>query len=157
MRSNTVITAFAFALAVGTAGVAGAQGAGRAEGPRAAHDSTHRGGFEGRGHRGGPEHMLLRGITLSADQQAQLKSLGERRRQEWEAQRKDGQARPERQRGDTTGLGALRAKMEQQREQHLAEIRNILTPDQRVQFDKNVAELKAHAGKREGQWRGKKA
>lgn len=41
-----------------------------------------------------------------------------------------------------------RQVMEQAREQHIAAVRNILTAEQRVQFDKNVAEMKQRQAKR---------
>ena len=141
MRKNSVITALALALTLGTAGVASAQGVG-ADRPR---DTQQDGGRRGPGGRGGPE-MLLRGITLSADQQAQVKALGDRQRQQGEAER--GQRDAARQRGDTTGMGARRAQMQQRREQSIAALRAVLNADQQVQFDKNVAEMKAHAPER---------
>jgi Spy/CpxP family protein refolding chaperone len=145
MRKNSVITALALALTLGTAGVASAQGVGSADRPRDAQE----GGRRGPGGRGGPE-MLLQGITLSADQQAQIKALGDRQRQQWEAERaqRGGNAGAQRERGDTTGMGARRAEMQQRRDQHIAAVRAVLTPAQQVQFDKNVAEMKAHAPER---------
>jgi len=95
--------------------------------------------------------MLLRGITLSADQQAKLAELQTRERAQLDANRprrqdgvngQNGAARPQRQRGDTTGTAARRAEFEKRFEQRIAVVRNILTADQRVQFDKNVTELK---------------
>ena len=78
----------------------------------------------------------------------------------WEAnrpQRANGQsgqqgaaARPRRESGDTTGLGARRAEMAKRFEHRVAAIREILTPDERTQFDKNVAEAKANLQQREG-------
>jgi Spy/CpxP family protein refolding chaperone len=153
MRKNSVITALALALTVGAAGVASAQGVGGADRPRdAQQDGGVRRGPDGRG---GPETMLLRGITLSADQQAQIKALGDRQRQQWEAERaqRGGNAGAPRERGDTTGMGARRAEMQQRRDQHIAAVRAVLNADQQVQFDKNVAEMKAHAPERGGERR----
>ena len=153
MRKNSVITALALALTLGTAGVASAQGVNGADRPRGAQE----GGRRGPGGRGGPETMLLRGITLSADQQAQIKSIGDRQRQQFEAERaqrdaaRGGNAGAPRERGDTTGMGARRAQMQQRRDQHVAALRAVLNADQQVQFDKNVAEMKAHAPERGGQ------
>ena len=69
----------ALALALTLATTAGAQSTdrdNRAERPRGAQqDSVGR-----RGPRGGPERMLLRGITLSAAQQAKLADLRRRER-----------------------------------------------------------------------------
>lgn len=95
--------------------------------------------------------MLLKGITLSADQKARVKALRERQHKDMQAQRakgNDGRSAQTRQRGDTTGFGARRAQMEQRREQQFAELRSILNSEQRVQFDKNVAELKARFSQR---------
>jgi Spy/CpxP family protein refolding chaperone len=150
MRGNSLITTLALALTLGTAGVLSAQGVAGADRPR---DSQQEGARRGPG-RGGQESMLLRGITLNADQQAQIKTLGDRQRQQWEAERaqrdaaRGGNAGAPRERGDTTGMGARRAQMEQRREQHIAAVRAVLNADQQVQFDKNVAEMKAHAPER---------
>jgi hypothetical protein len=146
MTNRMLTTAIALALTV--AASAGAQSTDRgqrAERPRDAQQDS-----VGRRGRGGPERMLLRGITLSADQQAKLAELQTRERAQLDAnrpRRQDGangqnEARPQRQRGDTTGMAARRAEFEKRFEQRIAAVRNILTADQRVQFDKNVAELK---------------
>src|SRR4051812_43784868 len=100
MRKNSFITAFALALTLGAAGMASAQGVG-VDRPR---DAQQDGGRRGPG---GPEAMLLRGITLSADQEARIKALGDAQRQQWEAERAQrGNAGAQRERGDTTGMGA---------------------------------------------------
>ena len=142
MRKSTVITTLALALTIGVAGTAAAQ--------YGAPDSGMR---RGPGGRGNPEAMLLRGITLSSDQQARVDQMADARRKEMEAQRAargDSGARSERERGDTTGMGARRAEMERRRDAQIASLRAILTDDQRVQFDKNVAELKARMAERGG-------
>ncbi|MEO8620339.1 MAG: Spy/CpxP family protein refolding chaperone [bacterium] len=144
MKKMSIVPVIALALTLGAAGVASAQGVGRPDGQRAAQqDSTHR---RGAGRRGGPDGMLLRGITLSASQQTRAKALRENSRKQMEGNR------PKRQiaRGDTTGMGARRAQMQQFREKRVAELRSILTSGQRTQFDKNVAELKARAGEHRG-------
>jgi protein CpxP len=145
MRKNSLITAFALALTLSAAGVASAQGVG-ADRPRdSQQDGVRRGP-------GGPEGMLLRGITLSADQQARVKALGDAQRQQWEAERAQrGNAGAQRERGDTAGMGARRAEMQQRRDQRIAALRAVLTPDQQVQFDKNVAEMKARGPGRGGE------
>jgi hypothetical protein len=60
--------------------------------------------------------------------------------------------RAARQRGDTAAVRkafeARRDLMLQEREQHVAAIRSILSAEQRVQFDKNVAELKTRMAER---------
>jgi Spy/CpxP family protein refolding chaperone len=139
MRRNSFITGLALALTLGSAGVAAAQGVGSPDRPR---DSQQAGDDRrGPGGRGGQEAMLLRGITLSADQQAQLKDLGDRQRQQRETERAQGGAA----RG---GNGDARAAREQRRDQHIAAVRALLNADQRVQFDKNVTELKARMAER---------
>jgi hypothetical protein len=144
MRKTSIIMGLALALSLGAAGVASAQGATRAERPRAAQDSSFRRG------RGGPNGMLLRGITLSAEQKTRVAELRASQRKQFDAMRdkakENGSAR---QRGDTTGFGARRAQMTQRRDQNIAAMRSILNAQQRTQFDKNVAELKTRAAKHE--------
>ena len=156
MTHRTLTTALALALTV--AASAGAQSADR--GPRAERPRGEQQDSLGRRGRGGPERMLLRGITLSADQQTKLADLQRREREQFDANRprrneangRNRAARPERQRGDTTGMSARRAEFQKRFEQRIAEVRNILTADQRVQFDKNVAELKARRAENGGRW-----
>ena len=156
MTHKTLTSALALALTLAT--TAGAQSTdrdNRAERPRGAQqDSVGR-----RGPRGGPERMLLRGITLSAEQQAKLVDLRRRERAAFDAKRpnrqdgangQSGAARPRRERGDTTGMAARRAEMQQRFEQRIAAVREILTPAQRTQFDKNVGELKARRAEGKG-------
>ena len=142
MRKILVITGLGLALSLGGANVASAQNAARPQ--RAQQDSSFR---RGRGGPGGG--MLLKGINLSTDQKAKVKAIRERQRAQFDAQRKanGGQVRAERQRGDTTGFGARRAEFAKQREAQVNEMRAILTSEQRVQFDKNVAEMKARVAK----------
>jgi len=146
MRKLSLVAALAVSLT-------GAQAL-HAQAPR---DSTaHKWG--GRGGRGGPgmmEHALLKNITLTGAQKAQLAQLQKTergsmtadsgaRRAELEAVRKARQS------GDTVAANRLmleqRAKMEQQFAAHTAAVRAILTPDQQKQFDANVAEAKSHRG-----------
>ena len=164
MTHRTLTTAIALALTLAaTAGAQSTDRGQRAERPRGAQQDD-----VGRRGRGGPERMLLRGITLSADQQSKLADLQTRERAQFDAnrpRRQDGAngrtgaapARPRREPGDTTGLAARRAEMEKRFEQRIAAVRNILTADQRVQFDKNVAELKARRAENgaRGGFRGK--
>lgn len=156
MRRQSIITGLALALTFGVTAVASAQGQNRQERPRGAQaDSGWHRGPGGRGGRGA-EGMLLKGITLSEQQKTQLAALGEKQRKEFEANRpkgekgqgRNGQARAERQRGDTTGFGARRAEMEKRRDQRIASLRAILNSDQRVQFDKNVAAMKQRFSQR---------
>ena len=115
----------------------------------------HRGGPGGA--RGGPMGLLLKDITLTETQRTQVAQLHKTERGQMEARRTERKAkfdklREARQRGDTAAVRAAmqqqRLQMEQQRAQHVAAIRQILTAEQRVQFDKNVAELKARETER---------
>ncbi len=152
MRKILIITGLGMALSLGGASVASAQGASRPERQKnAQQDGSFRRG------RGGPGGMLLRGITLTADQKAKVTALHERQRAQFDAQRKatGAQARPDRQRGDTTGSGVRRAEMERRRTAQVGELRSILDSNQRAQFDKNVAEMKSRVAKggRDGEGR----
>jgi Spy/CpxP family protein refolding chaperone len=132
MRTNSLITGLALALTLGTAGVAAAQGVGGA-------GQQQEGGRRGQGGRD-QDAMLLKGITLSADQQAQVKDLADRQHQQMEAERAQG--------GGASGGNGDRTAREQRREQHIAAVRALLSADQCVQFDKNVTELKARMAER---------
>ena len=165
MRKSALI---AFGLAVAMAGTAAAQ-APKGDTLRGSRGDGARGErFERRG--GGPNGFLLRGITLTDAQKTQLEQLRVAERQKMETSRggmkqRAEQVREARQRGDTAAMRVegqkRREEMQRVREQHVAAVRNILTPEQRVQFDKNVAEMKQHEsehgkhGGRDGQARGK--
>jgi Spy/CpxP family protein refolding chaperone len=133
----------ALAMSLGAVATSGAQTAQRPEG--AQQQQGMRRGPGGRG-----EGMLLKGINLTETQKQQVKTLRESQRKEFEALRakreqKGTVARAPR---DTTGWGARRAEMGKRREQQVASLRNVLTPAQRVQFDKNVAEMQARRNNR---------
>ena len=141
-KTLTTALALAFTLAA-TAGAQSTDRDNRAERPRRAQqDSVGR-----RGPRG-PEGFLLRGITLSPEQRTKLAELRRSQRAEFDAKRpngangENGAVRPRRERGDTTGMAARRAEMQKRFEQRIAAVREILTADQRTQFDKNVAEMR---------------
>jgi len=84
----------------------------------------------GRG-RGGRMQMLFRGITLSAEQQAQIDSIRARYRAELPA-REPG-SRPD---------SAARQQMRELFRRQQGEVRAVLTADQQTIFDRNVAELR---------------
>lgn len=107
---------------------------------------------------GGPDALLLKGIELTEGQRAQIAQLGKTQREAMQARRGQDdtqreQVRAARERGDTAAVRAIVTKNrqagQQERAQHLAAIRNILTAEQRVQFDRNVAELQARGDERE--------
>jgi len=145
------MVAAAFA-ALAAAGVAQAQGTGAP--PQREHGAGGRGRM-GPG-RGGMmmEQMLFKGITLSDAQQAKIDSLRQSERGAMRGQRGQGgdfaAIREAREKGDTATAQKLmaeqRAKMETQRDAHLAALRALLTADQQKQFDANVAEMKEHQG-----------
>jgi Spy/CpxP family protein refolding chaperone len=103
-----------------------------------------RGGRGGNG--GGPgggarmEEMLLRGITLSSDQQQRIESIRASYRSQMEQSRQSG----------NTDRAAMRTMMEKQQ----ADIRGVLTADQQAQFDRNISEMRArqqqNGGRRPG-------
>jgi Spy/CpxP family protein refolding chaperone len=115
------------------------------------------GQMEGRRGRGGPDGLLLKGIALTEGQRTQIAQLRKTQRDQLEGTREAnkaemGKLREARQRGDTAAVRAAmaqrRTQMEQARAQHVAAVRNILTAEQRVQFDRNVVELKAREAER---------
>ena len=93
---------------------------------------------QGEGRRGGGMGgMLLKDITLTDAQKAQVKTIREKYLPQQVELRKAAQA-----------VGgppdeATRTKMMDLQTKQAAEIRAILTVDQQAQFDKNLAEMKA--------------
>lgn len=113
----------------------------------------------GPGDRGRMEEMLFQGITLSDAQKAQIAKLNSADSAKMEANRAAMRAQMDsawsaRQRGDTAAARAIfergRAAMQQHFDERTASVRNVLTADQRVQFDKNIADLKARVQQRGG-------
>src|SRR6185503_12581011 len=152
---KSIIMGLGLALSLAGAAVAQQQAPDSA---RHGRGGDHRGGpggrFEGRG---GPGGQLFKDINLTDAQKAQVKQLREANRSKMDANRdamkkQFDEARAARQRGDTAAARAImqrnRQAMEAARAQDVAAIRNILTADQRVQFDKNVAELKQREAQR---------
>jgi Spy/CpxP family protein refolding chaperone len=131
-------------LALSLAGTVAAQQGQEGQRPRG-----ERGGkVEGRR---GPDGLLLKDIVLTEGQRTQIAQLNKTQRVKMDSGRAKGRGqfedvRAARERGDTAAVRRAmqqrRQVMEQERTQHIAAIRNILTVQQRVQFDKNVAELK---------------
>ena len=126
------IAAAGLALCAG-ASVAGAQehaGHGGHQQGKPAASAQH----QGRGHA-----MMLKGITLSAEQQAKLDALMAKHHTQREAAAPSG-ARPD---------SAARAKMRADMDKHYAEIRDLLTADQQKVFDANMAQMKERREKRQ--------
>jgi Spy/CpxP family protein refolding chaperone len=117
------IATLAAALCVGMTTVAAAQG------------TEPQGQGEARGGRG-MGGMILKDITLTDAQKAQVKTIRDKYVPQQMELRKAAQA---------TGSmdDATRAKMMDLQTKQAAEIRAILTADQQTQFDKNLAEMKA--------------
>lgn len=122
------IATLAAALCVGMTSVAAAQG------------TEPQGQGQGRGERMGG--LLLKDITLTDAQKAQVKTIRDKYVPQLQELRKASQA--------TGGPPdeATRAKMMDIQNKQTAEIRAILTADQQVVFDKNLAEMKARMANR---------
>lgn len=156
MRKHTMVMGVALALSLGGAGLAAAQSTQPSERPQAGVGEHRR----GPGGRGGPERMLLKGITLSSAQQAKVEDLRKADRDQMSKHRDEMRStfekiRAARQSGDSATARSLmeqvRTRMQAQQAQRVAAIRAILTPDQQRQFDANVADWKQHANER-GAW-----
>jgi len=173
MRKSTFALGLGLALSLGAADLAAQQAPVRPDsakpGARARGHGEHGGargerGPRARGEARGPrgDGALLRGITLTDAQKAQLKTLREQQRESFKANaegRKKAMedVRAARERGDTAAVRKFRdqqrTQMTQQMERQTAAVRGILTPEQRSQFDKNVAEMKQRMEKRATQVR----
>jgi len=152
---KSVLMGLGLALSVAGTAIAQQRGQDTLRAPRG-----ERGGrMEGRGGPGrmGPGGLLLKDITLTEAQRTQLAALAKTQREQMQSAREKNRGQMDdlkaaRQRGDTAAVRkafeARRAEMERERAQHVAAIRNVLTADQRVQFDKNVAELKQREAER---------
>jgi Spy/CpxP family protein refolding chaperone len=84
---------------------------------------------------------ILDGITLTDAQKAQQKVIREKYAPQMMQVRKTA---------ETTGTPPDEAKMADLRAAQMAELRAILTGEQQVIFDRNVAELKARMADRKG-------
>lgn len=93
-------------------------------------DSAHWAGHHGP-HGPGRAAMLFKGITLSAAQKAQVRTLEQSFRASRDSIHKTG-TRPDREQ--------MRSFMES----HLTALRGVLTPSQQFVFDNNVKQMKAH-------------
>ena len=153
---KSILIGLGLAVSVASTAIAQAPDSSRGRGGKGGRGGEF-GQMEGRRGRGGPDGLLLKGITLTEGQRTQIAQLRKTQRDQFEAKRDANKGdfekvREARQRGDTAAVRAAmaqrRTQMEQERAQHIAAIRNILTAEQRVQFDKNVAELKAREAER---------
>src|ERR1700704_1835098 len=118
------IATLAAAFCVGMTTVAAAQGTE----PQGQGETRRGGGMGG---------MLLKDITLTDAQKAQIKTIREKYLPQQMELRKAAQAQ-----GGPPNE-ASRSKMMDLQEKQAAEIRAVLTADQQVVFDKNTADMKA--------------
>jgi Spy/CpxP family protein refolding chaperone len=128
------IATLAVALCAGMTSVAAAQGQPE-PGKQGQGDMRKGGGMGG---------MLLKDINLTDAQKDQIKTIREKYAPRQLEIRKAVQA---------TGVApddTTRAKMAELQNQQATEIRAVLTSDQQVTFDKNLAEMKAHMKARSG-------
>jgi Spy/CpxP family protein refolding chaperone len=117
--------------------------------------------------RGGMRVRLLRDITLSDAQRAQVRTINDRFRTQHRQLRDDARARRQGRRpadgaarpdsatraAFRTDREALRGRVRELRQRHLAELRAVLTPAQQASFDRNVAELRSRGAARAARWR----
>lgn len=116
------------ALAVGLC--AGVTSVSSAQGQPPAGDAQRGRGMGGR---------ILEGITLSDAQKVQQKAIREKYAPQLQSVRKTA---------EVTGTPIDQAKLSQIQSAQIAELRAILTPEQQVVFDRNVAEMRARMAER---------
>lgn len=157
---------FARSLALGALMLVGAAGVSAAQSTTAPQKADS--GFYRRGPRGGEfrGREFGRDLNLTDAQKAQIKTIREKYKPQNEAARTQAKpfieaARAARQKGDTA---AFRSNMEKARQvgqavrtQETAEIRNVLTPEQRIKFDARQKEMADRRGKGWHKGRGKRA
>ena len=124
MKAFRVITLTA-ALCAGSASVSAAQS------PAPQADAQRGRGMGGR---------ILEGVTLSDAQKVQQKAIREKYAPQLLKVRKDA---------EVTGTPIDQARLTSIQSAQVAEIRAILTAEQRVIFDRNVAEMRARMAERE--------
>lgn len=164
------------ALLIGMSGVAAAQattpapgakapGERRMEGRRGDFGGPGRHGRHGRhGRRAGRDfgRGFARDLNLTDAQRTQIRAIHDKYRPRIEAIHQQFRTQAEaaralRQKGDTAGARAamqrlrtdIQAKIQPLRQQELAEVRNILTAEQRVKFDAAQARMKERMQNRE--------
>lgn len=140
-------------LAIGIGSVAGAQSTEKGKPPVAHEGRKHEGDRGMRDHGMSRKHMrghALKGVNLTDAQKEQVKSINARYRSELEALRPKGRedgARP-----DSTARAQMMAQRMEIERRQLAEVRAILTAEQRITFDANVAKMHEKAA----DWRAKR-
>jgi Spy/CpxP family protein refolding chaperone len=148
------VAALVAALMIGVSTAAVAQDASGAQQRQDRGEGRMKAG-KGRMHR-----ALFRGITLSDAQKSRLETIRSSYRTRFQAMRDEFRPsmqamRDARQKNDTAAIRTARAQLEQHRErmraltdQERAEVRGVLTAEQRVAFDRNVAEVRDRMSKR---------
>ena len=126
MRAIRILAAAALVLVASTAAAQGGQ-AGNGQGGM------------GQGGAGRMNEMLFKGITLTDEQKAKVDTIQAKSREESRALMQAGGMQDP----------ATREKMQANRTKQMADIRALLTAEQAVIFDKNVAEMPA-GGRRPG-------
>jgi Spy/CpxP family protein refolding chaperone len=158
-------------IVVGLLVVAGAAGVAEAQTPQGDRQPRARGemGRDGKHRQGVGMRGLLRGITLSDAEKANVKAVGEKYQGQFQTIRQSMRpdleaARTARQRGDTAAARAAFARTADERSQLQAltermqvDLRAALTPEHQAQFDANVARMKERmANGRNGEGWGKR-
>lgn len=164
MRAVRVL-ALGAAMMVGTGGVAFAQ---QTDSSARARAEQQRDGKGERGERGMRRHgrrdgqrigrALFRGIELSAEQRTRVQQIDETYRAEHQKLRESVRAaRTDGQRPDSAQRAAFREQGLQIMQRQRADLRGVLTAEQRTVFDRNVQELQTRMSERraKGERRGR--
>jgi Spy/CpxP family protein refolding chaperone len=122
------------------ASVASAQGAPPAGAPP---QGGPQGGGPGGGMRGRGMQMLFEGITLTDAQQKKVEEIGTKYRTQMQELMPNGM-------GGGPPDPAMRTKMDDLRTKQQSEVRGVLTAQQQVIFDKNVADAKKRREEMQG-------
>lgn len=123
MRAIRILTAAALVFVASTAAAQGGQG-GRAGGGQGGQAMQQR-----------QNEMLFKGITLTEAQRTKIDSLQATSRTAMQA------AMQAAMQGGGMQDSTARAKVLEMRQKHQAEVRAVLTAEQRVIYDKNIAEM----------------
>lgn len=128
----------AVAMLVLVASVAQAQGGGMGGPPGGGMGGGRPGGMGQGGGMGGmarQNEMLYKGITLTDAQKAKIDSIQAAGRATMQGMMQSG-----------ADMSAMRDQMVAMRQAQAAAVRNVLTPEQQAQYDKNLAEMQQNAG-----------
>lgn len=126
------------AMLVLVASVAQAQGGGMGGPPGGGMGGGRPGGMGQGGGMGGmarQNEMLYKGITLTDAQKAKIDSIQAAGRATMQGMMQSG-----------ADMSAMRDQMVAMRQAQATAVRNVLTPEQQAQYDKNLAEMQQNAG-----------